>query len=246
LELFALSRYLLAALALTILNLGQTTAWAQSVLKLTTENYPPFNMEEEGTSKIIGISTDIVREIMARSDVSYSLRFLPWQRAFGLAFNQDDTCVFSTTVTEERKAKFKWIGPLVENNWIFFARADSDIVIDKLDDARQHVVGGYAGDAVALFLEEQGFTLDLASEDRNNPHKLAANRIDLWATGQHLGPYLASQAGVGIKSLFTFSETVMSLACNRSVDDSLVQELNAILDDLRNEGVIEAITAKYS
>lgn len=219
---------------------------AQSALKLTTENYPPFNMQEEGSKNVIGISTDIVRELMARSDTSYTLKFLPWRRAFGLALNRKDTCVFSTTETDERKAKFKWIGPLVENNWIFFARADSNIEIDSLDDARRHIVGGYKGDAVALFLEEQGFTLDLAYEDRNNPRKLEAGRIDLWATGQFLGPYLARQAGVEIEPLFTFSETVMSLACNQSVDDSLIQELNAILNDLKDEGVIDAIAAKYS
>ena len=214
-------------------------------LLLTTENYPPFNMKQDGSQQIIGISTDIVRKLMVRAGINYSIKFLPWQRAYNMALKQADTCVFSTTVTEEREPKFKWVGPLVSNDWIFFGRADSGLHIESLEDARDHVVGGYKGDAVALFLEQEGFELDLASHDHVNPAKLAAGRFDIWATGNYLGPYLARQAGVDIEPLFTFRKTVMSLACNPSVEDELVERLNALLQELVDEGSVAEIEAKY-
>jgi polar amino acid transport system substrate-binding protein len=236
---------LLAICVITGISLSASLSLASSQLLLTTENYPPFNMKEEDTKKIIGISTDIVREVMIRAGISYSIKFLPWKRAYGMALRNPDTCVFSTTETAERKPKFKWVGPLVHNDWIFFGHLDSGIVITSIDDARKYVVGGYDGDAVAVYLAQQGFKLDLASHDRYNARKLAAGRFELWATGQHLGPYLANQAGVAIKPLFTFRETVMSLACNRSVDDKMIETFNAILADLRREGMVDQLVAKY-
>lgn len=215
-------------------------------LVLTTENYPPFNMQDESTKRVVGISTDIVREMMRRAKVGYTIKYLPWQRAYAMALKEEDTCVFSTTETPERMALFKWVGPLVNNNWTFFGRENSDISLESLDDAREYVVGGYKGDAVALFLEGQGFTLDLASHDRLNPGKLAAERFDLWATGDNLGPYLAREAGVVIKPIYSFQETVMSLACNKSVPDEQVDRLNAILKEMREDGTITAVTLRYN
>lgn len=229
---------------LWLIGPGSVSA-AQPHLLLTTENYPPFNMQQENTSLIVGISTDIVREVMKRASVPYTMKFLPWQRAYNMALKTKNTCVFSTTITEERKPQFKWVGPLVQNDWIFFARPDSEISIDSLEDARAYRVGGYKGDATALFLESQGFRLDLASHDHVNPGKLEAGRFELWATGVHLGPYLARQAGVEIRPLFTFRETVMGLACNQEVEDELVASLNRILSELRAEGVVDQILARY-
>ena len=224
---------------------GASAQAAQPHLLLTTENYPPFNMRQDGTSRIVGMSTDIVREIMKRAGVPYTMKFLPWQRAYSMALNTENTCVFSTTITEERKPKFKWVGPLVQNDWIFFATPDSEITISSLEEARAYRVGGYKGDATALFLEREGFRLDLASHDHVNPGKLAAGRFELWATGVHLGPYLARQAGVEIRPLFTFRETLMGLACNRAVEDELVDSLNRILAELRSEGIVDQILARY-
>ena len=233
-------------LSLVICLGGMGTASAtHPQLLLTTENYPPFNMQQQDTSLIVGISTDLVREIMKRAGVSYTMKFLPWQRAYNMALKTENTCVFSTTVTEERKPKFKWVGPLVQNDWIFFARPGSEITVSSLEDARSYRVGGYKGDAVALFLESQGFNLDLASHDHVNPGKLAAGRFELWATGVHLGPYLARQAGVEIEPLFTFRETVMGLACNRAVEDEVIAKLNRILAELKDEGVVDQILARY-
>lgn len=232
-----------------LLCLVVVLAWsrpsAARELLLTTENYPPFNMQAEGSRQIVGISTDIVRKLMVRAGINYSIKFLPWQRAYGMALNEADTCVFSTTVTEEREPKFKWVGPLVVNDWVFFGRADSELEIASLEDARGHIVGGYKGDATAQFLEQQGFELDLASHDHVNPAKLAAGRFDIWATGTHLGPYLARQAGVEIKPLFTFRKMVMGLACNLGVEDELIERLNALLEDLVRDGSVAEVMAKY-
>lgn len=215
-------------------------------LEVLTEDYPPFNMQGDG-NKISGLSSEIVEELFKRAGVEYKITLLPWKRAYEQTQSTANTALYSTTRTPEREALFKWVGPLVSNNWVFFAKPDSTLNITSLEQAKQYSVGGYNGDAVAEYLAAQGFAkLQLASNDRANAKKLEAGRIELWATGEYLGPYLANlEQAPAPKAVFTFRETQMSLAFNKDTPDELIDKLNATLEAMRKEGVIDALNAKY-
>lgn len=239
------------AVALTGL-LGPAVAAAEETpLVITTEAYPPFNMQAEDGS-VTGLATDILRRMMARADQPYDLGLMPWQRAFAMARDMPNTCVYSTTRTAEREPLFAWVGPLVANDWVLFARTGGDAAagpspaVSSLEDARPYTIGGYDGDATALYLIERGFTVDTAPYDKLNPKKLAAGRIDFWATGHLLGAYLAAREGVeDIAPILTFRETEMYLACNPQVPQATIDRLNAALDALRAEGVVAELEAGY-
>lgn len=215
-------------------------------LEVLTEDYPPFNMMG-ADAKISGLSTEIVEELFKRAGVQYSIKLLPWKRAYEQTLNSPNSVLYSTTRTPEREALFKWVGPLVSNNWVFFAKSDSALKVTSLDDAKQYSVGGYYGDAVAEYLAAQGFTkLQLAPNDRSNAKKLDAGRIQLWATGEYLGPYLAAlEKAAPPKVIYTFRETQMSLAFNKNAPDELIKKLNDTLEAMRKEGVIDALNSKY-
>lgn len=215
-------------------------------LEVLTEDYPPFNMQ--GTeNKPVGLSTEIVEELFKRAGVDYKIKLLPWKRAYEQTLHSTNTALYSTTRTPERETLFKWVGPLVSNNWVFFAKADSAIKVASLEEAKAFSVGGYYGDAAADYLTAQGFSkLQLAPNDRSNAKKLDAGRIQLWATGEYLGPYLAALEKAAVpKAIYTFRETQMSLAFNKSAPDELIKKLNDTLEVMRQEGVIDAINRKY-
>ena len=232
-------------LAFTILlGFGSVNVYAEKI-SLTTENYPPFNMRSKDGS-ITGISTDIVKELFSRAGVDYEMHFLPWQRAYGKALKEENSAVFSTTRTPEREELFKWVGPIVENNWVLLKKKDSDISLSSLEDAKKYKVGAYSGDATSLFLESEGFKVKNVAKDEKNVLKLQSGRIDLWATGHLLGPYYAKQQGVsGLEPALVFKKTIMSLAFNKSVDDALINKLNTELKKMVAEGVTEKIKSKY-
>jgi len=214
--------------------------------QLNTENYPPFNMNDD-QGKIIGISTEIVETLFKRAKVKYKLSLLPWQRAYGEALEKEGFAVFSTTRTTEREPLFKWVGPIVENNWVFLKKTkNKKIVVDGLRKARRYSIGGYHGDAVALFLESKGFDIDYVSKDYLNARKLDRGRIDLWATGQLLGPYYAKENDIhGLEEAFVFKKTVMAIAFNINTDDAIINKLNTELRKMVKEGLVERIKAGY-
>jgi polar amino acid transport system substrate-binding protein len=223
---------------------------AACAMELVTEDYPPFNIPAENDRPISGISTEIIREMMRRADIPISISMFPWQRALSMAATQPDTCAYSAVRTAKRELFYKWVGPIVSDDWALFATADSGITLKSLDDARKYRIGGYMGDAAGDFLVSQHFNVELAQSDKLNPRKLEHGRIDLWIAGVRTGPYVASREGVkGIRPVLTFGEArdyQMYLACSPAVPDATIRRLNEILRQMQSEGVIAKVYANYS
>lgn len=219
-------------------------AWADGLL-ITTEDAPPYNYTTDGGKTIVGSATEAVQEIFKRAGVSYKIAMYPWVRALEMAKSEKDTCVYSTTRTEEREKQFAWVGPIAPDNWMLFAKADSTIKLNSIDDARKYRVGGYRGDAVTLYLQEQKFAIDEAANDDQTAQKLDAGRIDLWATGNLTGPFVASKMKTKIKPLITIKKAELYLACNNGVAPATINKLNASLQTMVKDGTMEKINKKY-
>lgn len=236
----------LAMLALALCVLVAKPGLAAETLHFVTENYPPFNFEDPRTREAAGVSSDLLREAIKRAGVVANFEVMPWKRAYALALTEKDTCVYSTTLSDDRKPLFKWVGPLVANNMVLFALPDSKIAIASLEDAKPYVIGVYQGDAIEAYLQPRGFKLESAATDSLNVRKLQVGRIDLWASSSLLAPRLARAAGLeGLKPLLTFQKTVLALACNRGVDDKVIDALNAALESMLEDGTeltIKALT----
>jgi polar amino acid transport system substrate-binding protein len=224
---------------------GPIAAGAPPRLYLTTEASAPYSMSEGG--RVIGIGTDIVREILARSRIDYTVDILPWKRAYSAALARRDGCVFSTTRTPEREPLFKWIGPIGEADWVLMGRADRKLALQTLDDARPYRIGTYNGDARDVYLRERGFHVDPAPNDMLNPRKLMLGRIDLWAAStRRSGPTLARLGYAGkIAPVLVFNRIQVYLACNRAVPDALVTRMNDAAASMARDGSARAILQRY-
>ncbi|SFW69247.1 MULTISPECIES: substrate-binding periplasmic protein [Pseudomonas] len=246
-----LKRLVLAFAGATLLLAGSVRA-ADTSLVLLTENFPPYNMAKNGKNfaqdeNIHGIAVDIVREIFKRADISYSLTLrFPWERIYKLALENPGYGVFVMARLPEREKLFKWVGPIGPDDWIMLAKADSKIALDSLEQARQYKIGAYKGDAIAETLAKQGLKPIVVLRDQDNARKLVNGQIDLWATGDPAGRYLARQEGVtDLKTVLRFNSAELYLALNKDVPDDVVARLQAALDELRKEGAVDAIMARY-
>ena len=249
-----LKRFLLVLASAAVL-LSNNVPAAESPatdLVLMTENFPPYNMAKNGKNfaqdeNINGIATDIVREMFKRADITYSLTLrFPWERVYKLALEKPGYGVFVMARLPDRENLFKWVGPIGPDDWIMLAKADSKISLETLEQASQYRIGAYKGDAIAETLTKQGLKPIVVLRDQDNAKKLVNGQIDLWATGDPAGRYLARQEGVnGLKTVLRFNSAELYLALNKDVPDTTVAKLQAALDQLRKEGVVDEIMAKY-
>ena len=245
-------RLLLALSALSLLSAAAVRAEEPASLVLLTENFPPYNMAADGKNfarddKISGIAVELVREMFKRAEVNYSLTLrFPWARIYKMALEQPGYGVFCTARLPERENDFKWVGPLGPDDWVMLARADSTISLTSLEEAKAYKIGAYKGDAIAESLDKQGLKPIVALRDQDNAQKLLEGQIDLWATGDPAGRYLARQVGVnGLKTVLRFNSAQLYLALNKDVPDEVVARLQAALDELRKSGRIDEIMARY-
>jgi polar amino acid transport system substrate-binding protein len=242
---------LVSVLTLVMGNARAGDASPYSIV-LLTENFPPYNMATDGKnfaqeSNIEGIAVEIVRQTFKRAGIGYNmtLRF-PWDRIYKLALEKPGYGVFVTARLPEREKLFKWVGPIGPDDWIMLARSDSPIELKTLEQARQYKIGAYKGDAIAEELARQGLNPITVLSDKDNARKLVDGQIDLWATGDPAGRYLARQEGVsGLKTVLRFNQAELFLALNKETPDAVVAKLQKALDDMRAEGLVDKILGSY-
>ncbi|WP_085631977.1 ABC transporter substrate-binding protein [Pseudomonas sp. R16(2017)] len=242
----------LASASVLLFNTARAEDSPDTGLVLLTENFPPYNMAKNGKNfaqdeNIDGIATDIVREMFKRAGLTYSLTLrFPWERVYKLALENPGYGAFVMARLPDRERLFKWVGPIGPDDWIMLARADSKITLETLNDARKYKIGAYKGDAIAETLTKQGLKPTVVLRDQDNAKKLVSGQIDLWATGDPAGRYLARQDGVtGLKTVLRFNSAQLYLALNKEVPDETVARLQAALDQMRKDGVVDEIMGRY-
>ncbi|MFJ3368925.1 substrate-binding periplasmic protein [Pseudomonas sp. NPDC086251] len=242
----------LASASLLLISGARAEESPDTDLVLLTENFPPYNMAKNGKNfaqdeNINGIAVDIVREMFKRANVTYSLTLrFPWERIYKIALEKPGYGVFVMARLPDREKLFKWVGPIGPDDWIMLAKADSKISLESLEQARKYKIGAYKGDAIAETLAKQGLKPIVVLRDQDNAKKLVSGQIDLWATGDPAGRYLARQEGVnGLKTVLRFNSAELYLALNKDVPDEVVAKLQAALDQLRKEGMVDEIMARY-
>lgn len=226
--------------------LAAPAAWcAAPKLILTAEATYPAVMEEGG--RVTGHAAEKIHEIMRRAGIDYSMRIMPWKRAYMLALTQSQTCVFMTTRTPEREALFKWIGPISQADWVLYGRADRSYAIKTVEDARGLRIGAYNGDVRGEYLATRGYLVDFVQNDDSNPKKLMLDRIDLWVNSTRSSRPLLAQLGLTgkIVPVVTFHQAKLYLACHLSVDEAVTARMQAAFKAMEVDGTYKAIEQKF-
>jgi len=226
------------------------TAHAQNTVKellITTESAFPKNFSDDNGKTISGSSSDKVHELLKRSQIPYQMKIMSWNRAFELARNQDNTCVFSTVRNAERESGFKWVGPIDTNTKAVFGSPDKFGKITKIDDIKNGKIGGYLGDEFVSYLAAQGGYAIVSYEPAIAFKNLAMGRLEYVAVGAEFGEYFIANNHLTdkVKLLFTFGSTDLYLACNPKLDDSLINLMNLKLAEMVKDGTYKKIDSKY-
>ncbi len=234
----------LAVLSGSILAVSlHTPASAEDKIHLVTEQYAPYNYEENGELK--GLSVELMHEVMQRSNIDYDMELQPWARALSLAETREDYCVFLTVHTEERNDRFKWVEPLVTSRNFLTKLKGSNVEANSIEEARHYIVGTQRGDYTVKILKDKGFDrLDITSEVDLTLNKLLHGRIDLMPMADAT-LYEKQAAGMEIEPLLVLVSVINSLACNLGMPDEQIAKMQQSLDEMAVDGTKERILKKY-
>lgn len=188
----------------------------------------------------------MVVEASRRAELPYKADMYPWARAYWMAQNEADTCVYPTIRLAQREPLFQWVGPLTKSTWVLYARSDFHKKLRTLGDVKKHRVGGLLQDGPSVYLVSQGVNVEMVGTNELNYNKLTAGRIDLWATGYYNGKLVAPKSGrVNIKPVFVLQEVDHYLACNLKVPEQSIKAMNHAVSSMWLDGWMKRINDNY-
>ncbi len=226
-----------------LLLMPLATAQAAS-FTLLTEELPPYSIKQSGAPS--GAAVDIVSELFKRAGLQFTVKIVPWQRAYNGAIEEANTCVFPIQRNQEREVLFQWVSPLLITQNGFYSLDSSPHNIRTIDDVKGLKIGSYRGSAVAEYLTSNGYTVDVVPKDAPNLQKLSANRIEVWAADTLVAAYLSKQANVtNIKEQLVYFSTLRALGCHLGTPQATIDTLQEELKKMYADGTVEGIMKRY-
>ncbi|MBN8218653.1 MAG: transporter substrate-binding domain-containing protein [Spirochaetes bacterium] len=233
-----------------VLLLHGGSAEPRARLTIYTEVDPPYNYVDSA-GRPEGIFVDLVREIQRRCGNEAAIQVVPWSRGYRAVQEETNVILFSMARTPEREHLVHWIGPVLENRWILFARSDSPLAIRNLDDARRlPAIGSVRDFAWDQYLEGLGFTnLERVSENSLNLHKVANGRIPAFVGADLTLPSVAVRCGYrpsNFKPVLVFRAIPLYIALSGKSRPELAEAWNRHLAAIKGEGLLERILARHA
>lgn len=231
---------------------GPAAAASIDDIVFMTEQYPPYNLEADG--KLQGIAVDTLVEMLQRSGSSQTrenIEMLPWARGYKRVQSDPNTCLFSTTRTEEREDLFKWVGPIAPNTVSLIARKDRNIKIESEADLKNYKIGTIRDDVAEQYLINAGIALDnmeRVAKSILNIKKLNRERIDLWAYGENVAMWELKANGfdpADYEPVHELNRKELYFALNKQTPDAVIQEMQAVLDAMKADGEHGKILDRY-
>ena len=201
---------------------------SQPDLQLYTEAAPPRNYLAADGKTVVGTATEKIRKALEQLRIKYRIQLTDWSRAFKLAQQQDNACVYSTARLPERENLFQWIGPVSQISFQLFGRKN-EAKPSSLEMVRGKRICVLLNDAPGLVLQHQGFNIIPVLSHQACPRNVANGNSDYWAIGLEHGLDVIRTAGLQqqIEPQLSFQLTDLFLACNLSIPKATITRLQA-------------------
>ncbi|MCP5163149.1 MAG: ABC transporter substrate-binding protein [Hahellaceae bacterium] len=209
-----------------------------------SEDYPPFNYRDNDAPKGFAVDLlDAMLHAMSSKKTKQDVRFHPWARGYYMALNTPGTVLFSTTRSAARESLFKWVGPIAANTNEVLARKDRHIKINNTLDLLKYRIAVVRDDIGETMIINAGIPAN--NRETLTYPELAAKmldtgRIDLWCYGQPSALWVIKNLGLNTQAF----ESVYNLgsagevyyAFHRDTPDTLIQQFQTVLDQLKQPG----------
>ncbi|QHT47320.1 transporter substrate-binding domain-containing protein [Halobacillus sp. ACCC02827] len=202
--------------------------------------FRPFSMTEGG--ELSGFDIDVANAIAEELGLEPS----PQKQKFasiveGVKTGRFDAAVASHTITEERQQEVSFSTPYYYSGAQVFTRPDSDV--ETLQDLEGMEVAVSKGSTYAPFAEEVTDNIKTYDSDVVALQSLAKGRHDAVITDFLTGKE-AQGEGLDIEAKELIERSEQAVAVSKE-NEALLEEINAALETLRENGTLTEISEEY-
>ncbi len=218
------------------------------------KNIPVCYKDETG--KIVGIDVDIVRELSKRLGLSLDIQLVPWKRVLAGVKQGNADAGMPLFVTADRKKYSLYPKvPLHEAVMVAYAKVGRLIAYSDLKELYGKSVGirrGYSISPEFDQLAKEGQIKVTGVNDVQNMIKMIeAGRFDLIVDKRSTVDFYLKKTGIKLQSIGKVGQAqgaylVVSKATDFKDPISLLNDIDRVLMEMKQEGVIEDITKRYT
>ncbi|RLC21121.1 MAG: amino acid ABC transporter substrate-binding protein [Deltaproteobacteria bacterium] len=226
----------------TLVSFSCVSAQTVDDLILMTEQYPPYNFEEDG--KLQGFFIDVMERMLEKLNSKLTrddIRLLPWANAYNKALNKKNTALFGIVRTKEREDLFKWVGPMDSVKIVLTARKDRNVKISSVDDVKGYRIGIIRNDAAEQLLIQAGIeknTLERVAKAAILIKMLNAGKIDMWGYNEAPVKWLLKKNDLNTEdyeTVYTLKEVDAYYAFHKDTPDLLIRNFQNALDGIKKK-----------
>jgi polar amino acid transport system substrate-binding protein len=225
-----------------------------------TEEYPPYNYKEDGI--VQGIAVDFLLEIWKKLEINKKrsdIKLIPWARGVMMLQTQPNTCLFSTTLTDERLNVLGWkfAYPIpkgkTESDNHLIAKADKGLSFNSINDVLNYkgnfgVVRGDVGASLLLNLGVGDNKLEKTTSPQTLSRMLQADRFDVVSYSINAMKNTMKKEGIDpsqYESVYTFPVAPLGYAFHHNIDPNIIKAVQNAIDELYAEGKADKIIRRY-
>ncbi len=220
-------------------------------LKFTTQDFAPFNYEENG--KVAGPVAEIIREVCDEIDVECTFKLLPWDEAQKEVKEGNAHGMFVIGWNAERADWLTFSPPILRTEYGFFVREDNPLKFTTPMDVKGYSVFAYGPSNTSASLEEiktEVFDMKMLLEENTEAclQKLSLGEGDAVYSNRDVGKAFISK--LDIKNLrYAGAHKNLLYYIGFSTEHTnkrVIDMFNYKFVELMKDGTIREILEKYS
>lgn len=221
---------------------GGAEAAGGTLVMATNAEFPPYEYYEDGD--IVGIDVEIAKAIAAKLGMELQIEDMAFDAIIpAVTSGKADFGAAGMTVTEERQRSVEFTDTYANSNQVAIVKEDSDITgSDALAGKIIGVQLGTTGDALATEIKDA--TVERYNKGLEAVQSLTQGKIDAVVIDQATAEAFVKKTE-GIKILEEkMSEEEYAIAIKKG-NMELVEKMSEAIKELKEEGKIDEIVAKY-
>jgi polar amino acid transport system substrate-binding protein len=225
---------------------GEAESAAETISFAGSGGYPPFNYITD-SGDVIGFDVDVAQEIATRMDMELDYVTTSWDGIIeGLRAKRYDGILGSMGITPERQERVNFTNPYYYSGPQLIVHKESGISGPE-DLGASHKIGLATGTTFEEDAKKLGVEVKLYEDDTQTLLELINGRIDGVLTDRIVGLNAISNINGGDQLELVGSvlrSEKMGIALHKD-DADLLEEVNSILADMREDGTLTEISGRW-
>ncbi|MDO4458905.1 MAG: transporter substrate-binding domain-containing protein [Clostridia bacterium] len=216
-------------------------------ITIATEGaWSPWTYHDETSDELTGFDVEMGKEIAARLGVQADFKETTWDAILsGVQSGRFDIACNGVGYTEERAESYNFSEPYIYTKQVLLVGADNED-ITSYEDLKGKTTANSVGSTYAAVAEEYGATVTNVDTLDQTIELLLQGRIDATINAEvSYLDYINVHPDAAIKVVAKSEGEKVAIPTAKENTDSLVKAINLILEDMRADGTLTALSEQF-